>query len=109
MVAMLALAVVLIGTAALLRQTGVSIWNHAHSRTATEVANDILEDALSVDYDSLTDSATSVTRNGITYSVSRNVTEYNLPIIYKEVDVSISYRGETISAMTFVIDGFGIQ
>ena len=108
MISMLILSVVVIGTAALLSQTGSSIWKDAHARTATEVANDILEEALRVNYDLLANATATETRNGIAYTVNRNVTEYALPIPYKEAEVSVTYNGQTIASRTFAIKGFGI-
>ncbi len=109
MIAILTLAIVAIGAAALLSQTGTSIWKNAHSRTSTVVANDILEGALKADYDTLSTSTETVARNGITYTVATVVSEQSMPINHKDVVVSVSQNGETISARTYVIKGFEIQ
>ena len=108
-IAILTLAVIVIGTAALLSQSGMSIWRNAHSGTAIEVANDLLENALRADYGTITDSSTNVFRSGITYTVLTDETEYASPVTYKDVVVSVTQNGETISARTYVIKGFGIQ
>ena len=109
MLSLLILAIVTIGAAALLSQIGAFIGGTTHSRTAIGVANDLLETALSADYDSLLSSSTIIPKNGIVFSVNRVVNEYSTPIGHKDVFVSVSYNGVTNSARTYAIDGFAIQ
>ena len=114
MVAILVLVVLVIGSAAVVSQTGGGLQAQAHSRDAMELVNEIMESAQSADYSSVAAGTNAFTRNGISYTVFTTVTEVTLTVetnspLRKKVAINLSYDGRDISADFVLIPAFQIQ
>lgn len=114
MVAILVLVVLVIGSAAVVSQTGVGLQEQAHSRDAMELVNEIMETAQSANYSSVASSTNAYTRNDISYTVSTTVNEFTSTVesnsvVRKKVAINISYDGRDISADFVLIPAYQIQ
>ena len=109
LVAMLVLVVLTIAAAAMLAYTGTAVMVQSNSSTAMQVINETLENIDNLDYSSVSTTSTDYTRNGITYTAQTQVTRVSSPLDYKNISIQVQYRGQTFTANTYVIKGFGIQ
>ncbi len=107
-IAMLVLVVVMLGGAAMLTRTGVSIWTQGKSRIAIEIVNQELEIASGNDFNSLASTSKTITRNGVNYLVQTVVTDI-LSGFQKQIDVSVSWQNESVSGTTLTIRQLSIM
>ncbi|MCF7864074.1 MAG: prepilin-type N-terminal cleavage/methylation domain-containing protein, partial [Kiritimatiellales bacterium] len=100
MVAALLLAVLAIGGAAVMYQTGGNIQIQGNKRIALELANEVLERYQSMEYKDIPASDTdTISVDGIPHSVTVNSTKEHFPSPspsvadeYKQIEVRVSYR-----------------
>ena len=100
MVAALLLAVLAIGGAAVMYQTGGNIQIQGNKRIALELANEVLERYQSIEYSDIPSSDTdTISVDGIAHLVAINSTIEHFPSPspsvadeYKQIEVRVSYR-----------------
>jgi Tfp pilus assembly protein PilV len=114
MVAILVLIVIVMGSAAMIYQTGGSVQKSGNSRVAAEIVNDVLERARIIGYGNLVGSSTNLIVNGIPFTVQTIVTSTNHPdpemtsVGMEDVVTRITYGGFEISLESTVFNDLGI-
>ena len=106
MVAIVILLVLVLGVANVLYQVGGTVHVQGNTRMAMDAVDDLLEAVTSQDQGSLSDFSTNIVKNGVTYSVQATVVDDSA--IRSTVNISISYKNQSIQADTVAIAGVGI-
>ncbi len=113
MVAMVVLAVVVIGGGALLYNTGGAVQKDGNRRVAVELVNTLLEQAKETEYLQLGDSTTNITINGIIYAATTAVQVIDNPVLpvadVKKFTVSTTYRDDPVFAESIIIPDIGVD
>lgn len=113
MVASLLLAVLALGGAAVMYQTGGGIQVQGNNRVALELINNLLErqkerSYSAMDFALMDDFTTNITVNGITFGIAVSVSS-STNMVGKDVKIETTYREQTIAVSSSLIPPIGIE